>query len=278
MSVVVVEAAAELEEFYLGCVEQVYAVEQNVFSSVERECNRQQFIQLQKEGRALVCLSEQGAPCGVVLWEFSQRKCPYAAREWSEGPVGWITMLFVGPEHRGKGYARALYEEAEKRAAKAGASVMWLDVYAKNANSAEFHKRVGYQVKHIITYMDLSDGKGKEKEEEDQQLELLPRVQEFDCKHCMQDCAEHVHMLGNNNGHITYRTNMLECPYGISYGEYFWPHLWVEHVQPSHEGSSAMITSLARRLGMSHVLIRQDPNDPLLGTLRLLIFAKQISL
>ena len=57
---------------------------------------------------------------------------------------GWllVKVLFVAPEHRGKGHGRALMADAEAEAGRGGCHGVWLDTSMPEAEG--FYRRLGY--------------------------------------------------------------------------------------------------------------------------------------
>lgn len=60
--------------------------------------------------------------------------------------------LFVLPEFRGKGLARALMQSAEKVAANSGATKIALQVESKNLAALELYEKMGYRHHHNYNY------------------------------------------------------------------------------------------------------------------------------
>jgi ribosomal protein S18 acetylase RimI-like enzyme len=77
-----------------------------------------------------------------------------------EGHRGWINYLAVVPEHRRKGFARRMMEEAERLLRAAGCPKINLQIRAANAGAVEFYREIGYSVDEVI-----SMGKRLEKDE-----------------------------------------------------------------------------------------------------------------
>jgi len=68
-------------------------------------------------------------------------------------PVGYLEGIFVRPEHRGKGYARALLCACENWAAGRGCSEFASDCELSNADSLRFHLKVGFlEANRIICF------------------------------------------------------------------------------------------------------------------------------
>lgn len=62
----------------------------------------------------------------------------------STSPVGYLEGIFVRPEFRGRGVARALLQACETWAAAQGCSEFASDCELNNEVSRQFHERVGF--------------------------------------------------------------------------------------------------------------------------------------
>jgi ribosomal protein S18 acetylase RimI-like enzyme len=60
--------------------------------------------------------------------------------------VAWIYDIAINPEHRGKGYGRALLQAAERESAKQGAKAIGLNVFGTNTIARSLYESSGYQV------------------------------------------------------------------------------------------------------------------------------------
>ena len=69
-----------------------------------------------------------------------------------DGFRGWLNHLAVAPEHRRRGFGRALVSEAEARLRTLGCPKVNLQVRASNAGVAEFYRRLGYEVEERISF------------------------------------------------------------------------------------------------------------------------------
>lgn len=76
----------------------------------------------------------------------------------STSPVGYIEGIYVKPEYRGMGIAKALIEFAKDWSRKQGCTEMASDCTLDNEASRAFHSRVGFQEANTIVCftMDLS--------------------------------------------------------------------------------------------------------------------------
>ena len=68
-----------------------------------------------------------------------------------EGHRGWVNYLAVAPDHRGRGYGRAIMSEVEKLLAKAGCPKINVQVRGTNTAAVEFYRRLGYQVEDRVS-------------------------------------------------------------------------------------------------------------------------------
>jgi ribosomal protein S18 acetylase RimI-like enzyme len=60
--------------------------------------------------------------------------------------MAWIYDIEVKPEHRGKGYGRALLEEAERETAARGVGVIGLNVFGPNQVARGLYESSGYEI------------------------------------------------------------------------------------------------------------------------------------
>jgi ribosomal protein S18 acetylase RimI-like enzyme len=67
-----------------------------------------------------------------------------------EGHRGAINYLGVAPEHRNKGFGRALMEEAERRLRALGCPKINLMVRTTNTAVIAFYRRLGYAVEEVL--------------------------------------------------------------------------------------------------------------------------------
>ena len=84
----------------------------------------------------LVASSSGGEPVGLV----------WVALDRPRAGEAWIYDIQVNPEHRGKGYGRALLEAAEQEAARHGSQAIGLNVFGTNAVARRLYESSGYQV------------------------------------------------------------------------------------------------------------------------------------
>ena len=72
---------------------------------------------------------------GSVKLEFLQEQiCPHIA----------YLGISVAKEYRGKGLAKKLYSQAEKKARKSGIERIYVKAYAENKRAISFYKRLGF--------------------------------------------------------------------------------------------------------------------------------------
>lgn len=60
--------------------------------------------------------------------------------------VAWLYDLWVDPDHRRRGYGRAVLEAVERRARDAGALRLGLNVFGENAAALGLYEALGYRV------------------------------------------------------------------------------------------------------------------------------------
>ena len=68
-----------------------------------------------------------------------------------EGHRGWINYLAVCPQHRGKGFGRAIMQAAERRLSESGCPKINLQVRGDNRQAIEFYQRIGFQVDDVVS-------------------------------------------------------------------------------------------------------------------------------
>jgi ribosomal protein S18 acetylase RimI-like enzyme len=61
-----------------------------------------------------------------------------------EGHRGWVNYLAVSPEHRRKGWGKALMQEVEKALAARGCPKINMQVRTSNTEAIAFYRRLGY--------------------------------------------------------------------------------------------------------------------------------------
>ncbi len=68
-----------------------------------------------------------------------------------EGHRGWLNYLAVSPEHRHRGWARAIVDEAERRLRAAGCPKINLQVRTSNRGVIEFYSKLGYAIDDVVS-------------------------------------------------------------------------------------------------------------------------------
>ena len=63
--------------------------------------------------------------------------------------TAWIYAIDVLPEHRGKGYSRALLTAAEQETARCGVPFLGLNVFGANETARRLYESAGYEIKSI---------------------------------------------------------------------------------------------------------------------------------
>ncbi len=84
----------------------------------------------------LVASTSGGEPVGLV----------WVALDRPRAGEAWIYDIQVNPEHRGKGYGRALLEAAEQEAARHGSQAIGLNVFGTNAVARRLYESSGYEI------------------------------------------------------------------------------------------------------------------------------------
>lgn len=99
---------------------------------------------------AVFLLEAEGAPAGFAQVQLR--------RDYVEGagtsPVGYLEGIFVRPEHRGQGYARALLDACGQWARERGCTEFASDCELHNSGSLAFHLRTGFaEANRIICFI-----------------------------------------------------------------------------------------------------------------------------
>lgn len=68
-----------------------------------------------------------------------------------EGHRGWLNYLAVAPEHRRRGYARALVAEAERLLQEAGCPKVNIQIRTTNDGVIGFYRKLGYSVDDVVS-------------------------------------------------------------------------------------------------------------------------------
>jgi ribosomal protein S18 acetylase RimI-like enzyme len=68
-----------------------------------------------------------------------------------EGHRGCVNYLAVLPEHRRRGYARKLMEEAERRLRLEGCPKINLHVRSANTEALSFYERIGFSANNVVS-------------------------------------------------------------------------------------------------------------------------------
>lgn len=67
-------------------------------------------------------------------------------------PAAELARLYVALAWQGRGVAAALLDAVQREAARAGARVLWLAVYQRNARAVAFYRRHGFTVAGVATF------------------------------------------------------------------------------------------------------------------------------
>jgi ribosomal protein S18 acetylase RimI-like enzyme len=79
-----------------------------------------------------------------------------AVRSGATQTEAWIYAIEVRPEHRGRGYSRALLAAAERAAAGRGATAIGLNVFGHNAVARRLYETSGYEITAVQMSKPLS--------------------------------------------------------------------------------------------------------------------------
>lgn len=76
-----------------------------------------------------------------------------------EGHRGWVYYVAVDPDHRGKGFGRAMMNAAEDWLRKAGMAKLQLLVRSENTKVQAFYESIGYVAQERVMYAKWLDGR-----------------------------------------------------------------------------------------------------------------------
>ena len=95
----------------------------------------------------LIAETPEGVSIGHVWVAFQ--------RQPGSGSGAWIYDIEVEPQHRGKGFGRALLLVAEEETARHGISKIGLNVFGSNTTARNLYQSTGYQVASTQMYKEL---------------------------------------------------------------------------------------------------------------------------
>ena len=76
-----------------------------------------------------------------------------------DGHRGWVYYVATDPDHRGKGYGRAIMEAAEDWLRQAGIAKLQLLVRRDNAAAGAFYQSIGYGEAQVMVFSRWLDGR-----------------------------------------------------------------------------------------------------------------------
>jgi GNAT superfamily N-acetyltransferase len=76
-----------------------------------------------------------------------------------DGHRGWVYYVAVDPDHRGKGYGRAIMNAAEDWLRRAGIAKLQLLVRRDNAKAGAFYESIGYDEAQVVVFAKWLDGR-----------------------------------------------------------------------------------------------------------------------
>jgi ribosomal protein S18 acetylase RimI-like enzyme len=68
-----------------------------------------------------------------------------------DGHRGWVHLVAVAPDHRQRGFGRAMMVEAENKLREIGCTKINLQVRATNQGVVSFYERLGYSVEERVS-------------------------------------------------------------------------------------------------------------------------------
>jgi [ribosomal protein S18]-alanine N-acetyltransferase len=115
----------------------MFQLDQECFSA-EFRFDRESMRMFAEEQGAVIRIAEE---IGDGIVGFVIAHVQRVAKEWR----GYVVTLDVAEQHRGRGIARRLMEQAEFRVAAAGARWMELHVFTGNESAIRFYEGMGYE-------------------------------------------------------------------------------------------------------------------------------------
>lgn len=76
-----------------------------------------------------------------------------------DGHRGWVYYVATDPDHRGKGYGRAIMKAAEDWLRETGIAKLQLMVRRENARAGAFYQSIGYAESQTIVFARWLDGR-----------------------------------------------------------------------------------------------------------------------
>lgn len=70
----------------------------------------------------------------------------------STSPVGYLESIYVAPEYRNRGVARALFQQGESWCRDRGCSEMGSDTWQWNREAQQFHEQLGFREENILVH------------------------------------------------------------------------------------------------------------------------------
>jgi [ribosomal protein S18]-alanine N-acetyltransferase len=126
-----------LRDYRTSDLDAMFRLDQDCFSA-EFRFDRESIRVFAEEQGAFVRVAEKA---GAEIVGFVIVHVERVAKEWR----GYVVTLDVAEQHRGQGIARRLMEQAEFRAAAAGARWIELHVFTGNESAIRFYEGMGYE-------------------------------------------------------------------------------------------------------------------------------------
>jgi GNAT superfamily N-acetyltransferase len=108
-------------------------------------------------GNGLIMIEVGETRIGFVSFELvTEYPFGFNYGDFGKGLYMWVSLVYVEESHRGSGIGKKLYAEVDQFARSHDIKDIYLDVYANNSKSIEFHHSMGFEPEVTIFRKRLS--------------------------------------------------------------------------------------------------------------------------